>query len=151
MTTQTLTLQLIINRLQPLADPRLWVEQCLNVNTNHITVKVTDLGNIDPTVPNPVRVAAQAVIDRLDFNQSTIHDLAALAPTIVMQCDHLAAQHVSLGRCADRIAELEAALRAIRARLQGVWDSPDLVGFGEQHTDPDESVHFIVNTSLGGK
>lgn len=93
MTTQTLTLQLIINRLQPLEDPRLWVEQCLNFNTNHVTVKVTDLGNIDPTVPNPVRVAARMLAERDeavsalaskivewdDRGRANIHLIAALA------------------------------------------------------------------------
>lgn len=41
-----------------------------------------------------------------------------------------------------------AALRAIRARVDGVWDHPDLKAFGPLHSDPMKDIMAIAHTAL---
>lgn len=69
---------------------------------------------------------------------------------IKMQRDHIATQHESLGKSFDRCMELESALLAIVARIQGEWDNPHLVGWGGLSTDHDEDVLNIVNFTMKG-
>ena len=44
----------------------------------------------------------------------------------------------------------EQALRAIKARIDGVWDDPDLLAFGERHVNSLEDIEAIVNKVLEG-
>jgi hypothetical protein len=46
-------------------------------------------------------------------------------------------------RISDRIQELERALRAIRARQDGVWDSPDLLSYGALGTMYSDIMYII--------
>ena len=44
--------------------------------------------------------------------------------------------------------ELLAALRAIKARIKGVWDDPDLVKFGELMVDSDEDILALAEAAI---
>lgn len=45
---------------------------------------------------------------------------------------------------AAEVPELLNALNAIQARIEGVWDHPALIEYGELHTDPTQDILRIV-------
>ena len=49
--------------------------------------------------------------------------------------------HMSAQR--NRIFELESTLRAIKARIQGIWDDPDLMEMGVLDSQAGDILSFI--------